>query len=777
MAKKKRSASDRPEVQAARASNGGPAAAAPAARARMPGSPTGAGAVVAIPAEVTRGDWTVLILALMMFFAPAMGVPHEEMLQDTLKSIIVAFGALGAALLFFWQQRNRREGLRWHAVMWLPLMLMVYALISMIWSHTYLGGVEAVRWFVFSVLVWLALNTVSREKLPMLAMGIHCGAVITALWGALQFWFNLKYFPQGPNPASTFVNRNFLAEFMACTLPFSFYLIWRARRSAEVSLLAATLAFNMVVIMMTGTRSALAASIMAILVLVPVAWVYREQLSFPRWSSATRILAIGVFLSTFVGLGLIKSNNLNVAGQAGVDKNAFQVMLWRSGSMTSGYEYQQGSFSIRLVMWKATVRMIQARPFSGVGAGAWEADIPLYQTEGSQLETDYYVHNEFLQLLAEYGLVGWVMLLWLLGYLSLSAWRTVRDRSPEGKAEAPLRAMVLTSLLAFLIVSNAGFPWRLAATGAIFALSLGILAASDARLRIAGWGSTTRLAWQPAYSQGLAVASMMALALAAFISQQAAECESKIVKAVKMAMTISASNDFNNPKWDKSKAELLKLIKEGTDINPHYRKITPMVGDELARWGDWRNATWIWESVISSRPYVVAIMTNVARGYASMGNPEKALELLARAKKIQPKATSVLSLEVVLLSRTGKEPQALKLARESVNADLYDFDLINAAFVLAWRGGDFPLAIKAMETRMRGWPNTRAAGLIQLGNMYQTGMNDNARAVAAFREAVMATPPNERQAFLSQVPLQFRSQMGPALTAPAAGSQTSASSK
>lgn len=32
---------------------------------------------------------------------------------------------------------------------------------------------------------------------------------------------------------------------------------------------------------------------------------------------------------------------------------------------------------------------------------------PRYQRVESQLETDYYAHNEILQLLAEYGLVGW----------------------------------------------------------------------------------------------------------------------------------------------------------------------------------------------------------------------------------------------------------------------------------------------------------------------------------------------------------------------------------
>ena len=121
MAKKKRISPDRraatglPELAA-----GGPSLASAtdrgrtepqnAARARSAAAPSAPG--VSLPTEVVRGDWTVAIFALMVFFAPALGVPHEEMLQDTLKSIVVSFAALGAALAFFWHQRNRRDGCR-----------------------------------------------------------------------------------------------------------------------------------------------------------------------------------------------------------------------------------------------------------------------------------------------------------------------------------------------------------------------------------------------------------------------------------------------------------------------------------------------------------------------------------------------------------------------------------------------------------------------------------------------------------------------------------------
>jgi O-antigen ligase len=718
----------------------------------------------AVPTEV-RGGTTVALFALMMFLAPALGVPHEEMLQDTLKSIIVSFCALGAALLFFWQQLGRRNHLRWHAVMWLPLALMAYALGSMAWSHTYLAGVEAVRWFIFSLLLWLGINTLSREHLPTLAWGIHGGALVASLWAALQFWIDFNFFPQGPHPASTFVNRNFFAEFAVCTLPFAAVLLARARQSSQVALLSASTGLIIVAILMTGTRAALIALWLQLLVLLPyIAWMYRRQFAFSSWSRGTRVLAAGVLLGSVVGLGLIPTGDARIV-EEGRGVNALERGFKRTGSISAN----DHSLGVRMVMWKATSRIIEQRPFSGVGAGAWESEIPLYQAEGSQLETDYYVHNEFLQLLAEYGLVGWLFLLALAAYLLHAFWRTLLGKGVDAQVEAPWRAVFLCSLLSLLVVSNIGFPWRMATTGALFALCLAALAASDARLAAASPWSAMRLAWRPGFSRAAAALSVAGLALAAYITHLAAESEHKIVRATKIALTISASGNPNDPKWDKRKIEMLKLIKEGIAINPHYRKITPMVADELARWGDWQNATWIWESVLSSRPYVVAIIANVARGYTTMGNLDKALEYLERARRLQPRASGVRSLEVILLSRSGKEARALELGRQAIAENLLDYDLANAVFLLAWRTGDYPLASKAMQLRMDGWPASRAEGHVQLGNMYVSA-GDPDKALNAFQQAVAVASETQREAVLRQVPAAYRAKLAQPATP-----QTSAS--
>ena len=211
---------------------------------------------------------------------------------------------------------------------------------------------------------------------------------------------------------------------------------------------------------------------------------------------------------------------------------------------------------------------------------------------------------------------------------------------------------------------------------------------------------------------------------------------------------------------------MLQLIREGIAINRHYRKITPIVADELARWGDWRDATWIWESVLSSRPYVVAIMTNVAKGYASTGNLAKALEYLQRARVIQPNAPAVRSLEVVLLSRTGQEALALELARQAIRADITDYDLLNAAFVLAARAGDYALARTAMDLRMAKLPASRVQGYLQLGNMYMSAAHDGQQGLQSFKQALALAQPGDRQALQAQIPPEFWRTLGLATSSP-----------
>ncbi|TFZ00902.1 hypothetical protein EZ313_20940 [Ramlibacter henchirensis] len=714
----------------------GPAAAAPPLAARSQG---GSGTVA-------------LLLAAIMLLAPALGVPNELMLQDTLKSIIVSFGALIASLVFFFERRRRPQPVLWHPVIWLPLLLMACAIGSMAWSHTYLAGVEAIRWFVFALLVWLGLNTFTQSRLPLVAWGIHGGAVLCSLWAALQFWVDWRFFPQGPPPASTFVNRNFFAEFVVCTLPFSALLLARARQSAAIALLSASTALVIVTVLMTGTRAALLALWLQLLVVLPfMLWRYRDGFAMAGWDTARRALAAGVLLAGVLGLGMIPSGNDRLLAEGRGDTPLVRG-LQRTASIAPGDE----SLGIRMVMWKATLGMIADRPVTGVGAGAWEVQIPLYLPRGTQVETDYYVHNEVLQALAEYGLAGLVFLAGLFGWLLQAAWRTWHAGDAESREEGPWRATALCTLLAMLVVSNVGFPWRMAATGALFALALGVVAASDARLRVQGRTAPVAFPWTRGWSTAALAGAGACTVLAAYITHQAAECERKIVQAASIALQITASGRPGAPQWEPSKARMLQLTREAIAINPHYRKITPLVADELAGWGDWKNAAWIWESVLESRPHVVAILTNVARAHAQLGRPKEAMQTLEHAKAISPDAPSVRSLEVIMLSRQGQDARAIELARTAIREGFHDVDLLRNAFLIGWRTGDASLLGEAMDVLLKDYPAARADSLLLLADFQFRALRDEAKAVDSWREALALAPAARRGAILAQVPPALR---------------------
>lgn len=709
-------------------------------------------------------DRVVLVLAAMLLLVPAVGVPSELLLQDTLKSALVSFAALGAALLLCREQLREPQALYWHPLLWLPLLLLVWALGSMAWSHSYLAAVEAVRWFVFTLLLWLGLQVLRRSRLSVLANGIHWGAVVAALWAALQFWTDLRLFPQAAMPAATFSNRNFLSEYLVCALPFSVWLAAQSQGTGQVVLRVFTLAFSLLAILMTGTRSALLAVLALLPVMVLMLYLFRAQFVWPAWSRAQKTLALAVFALTLLGLGSVPAGNAQLQ-QENLGRTTLERSFGRFQSIGDQRQYEtSGSFGTRLAMWQSNARMVMAHPWTGVGAGAWEVQIPRYQPEGMTLEEDYYAHNEPLQLVAEYGLVGWLFLLALAAYLLQAARRTWQLRGGTHETEAPGRTLALASLLALMIVSLAGFPWHLAATGALFAICLGLLAASDLELAAdvaAPWLSRVS-AWR-ASAWGWRLAGTLvlgALVLAAWITHQAWASESRLVRAAQIALSISTSGRPDDPAWNAHKTEMLQLVREGIAIHAHYRKITPMVADELVRWGDWRNATWIWESVDASRPYIVVLLTNLGRAYGQAGNPARAWSYLERAQALQPRAVEVRSLQVALLRQTGQEAGAHDIVKASLAEGIFDYELLSQAYQLGVQRQDWPLAIEALTLRVRGWPATAVEGWLRLAQIHDSQpVQDPLRALQAYRAALQAVPEVQRDNLRRQIPLPYRNRL------------------
>ncbi len=113
----------------------------------------------------------------------------------------------------------------------------------------------------------------------------------------------------------------------------------------------------------------------------------------------------------------------------------------------------------------------------------------------------------------------------------------------------------------------------------------------------------------------------------------------------------------------------------------------------------------------------------------------------------------------------------MQVAKEALDAGVVDQDLVNSYFILAWRARDYLLARQLLERRMKDWPETRARGLVQLGQLHAEQGNPGGQALEYFRQGLAQAEPRERAALLEQVPPALRAQLAASVP------QTSASSK
>ena len=163
--------------------------------------PPAPAAAPAVPREPAADGGASLLLALAMFLAPAIGFPGEEMLQDTLKSMLVALAALLAALLFLLAQRRRQEPLRWHGCCGCRCCCAPTP-----WA-AWPGRIATWRAWRRSagsssaLIAWLGAEHADRASgcrgWPGACMAAPCWP---PRWAALQFWTGLGLFPQGPQP-------------------------------------------------------------------------------------------------------------------------------------------------------------------------------------------------------------------------------------------------------------------------------------------------------------------------------------------------------------------------------------------------------------------------------------------------------------------------------------------------------------------------------------------------------------------------------------------------
>src|SRR5206468_401819 len=218
-------------------------------------------------------------------------------------------------------------------------------------------------------------------------------------WQGRFYWLRATgYSVFGP-----FVNHNHFAGYMAMLVPVPLALILKAIRGQARLLYGFAAALMGTAAIVSGSRSGMISLAAAVVLLAVLSKRSRRRVpTDDEWASKRfRLSRIGpiavVTLSIMAGVVWIGATPMLERFGEAVDQ------LLRSGSPDVS----------RATIWQDTVKMIRDYPILGAGLGTYHTIYPTYAHTENLFGLDY-AHNDYLQILAEGGILGGLITVWFI---------------------------------------------------------------------------------------------------------------------------------------------------------------------------------------------------------------------------------------------------------------------------------------------------------------------------------------------------------------------------
>jgi hypothetical protein len=211
-----------------------------------------------------------------------------------------------------------------------------------------------------------------------------------------------------PNVYATFIHPNSFAGYLALLIPGLVGAAWAARRGPHwrTALAGLCLLVGLTALWLTHSRGALLATLLVAAVVG--VWFGR------RWLWAHKGIALGGAAALLLAAAL----------------------AWYGGLFTAALGKGTGTMAVRLEYWRATGRMIAAKPWWGVGPGQFRRAYPRFMDE-TAVEKVADPHNFALEMWTAAGPIALAGLLLALGWFFVRAWRHRPTAEDEAAPQTP----------------------------------------------------------------------------------------------------------------------------------------------------------------------------------------------------------------------------------------------------------------------------------------------------------------------------------------------------
>jgi len=490
----------------------------------------------------------VLTLAALIFGPLATGAVR------TLEFLVIQ--TLTVCALLLWLARlwlNPTLRLFWPPIAWAVLAFVGYAIFRYLHADIeYAARQELIRILVYAILFFVILNNLNRQgsaelfacALIFLGMAVSIYAIYQFATNSDRVWHFVKppqYLKRG---SGTYICPNHLAGFLEMLLPLGLAYALSGRVG---HLLRVFLAYASVLILsgigVSLSRGGWMATGLSLLVFFTLL-IRRRQYRWPALIVLVALVAAaGVFYS-----------------KARTSQERIDRMFAADNPETAGSRFQ---------LWTPALKMWQDHLWWGVGPAHFDHRFPAYRPPEIQARPGF-VHNDYLNLLADWGLIGtaFVAAAWaLLASGVLKTWRFVRrDQSDLGTKPSNRSAFVFGAslgLLAILIHSFTDFNMHVPANAM---LAVALIALLSSHLRF-----TSERYWINRNGAVLILVTIAGLAGAAYVGWQGATRAREYVWLQRAAGEKTYSE------------KLVNMLKQAAAVEPKNFETTYAIGEALRR--------------------------------------------------------------------------------------------------------------------------------------------------------------------------------------------------
>ena len=309
------------------------------------------------------------------------------------------------------------------------LLFFLWMGISYFWAENHYEAEKKIMdWFGGAMVLLLVLLTIRTNAQVRIVGGcLFASCVAMSLLVIAQYLFSYGGILQHVPPAAVFGNRNPAGEFLILTVAIGFaYMISTTSRLALWSLM-----FSLVVcfsaILFIKSRGAWLAFLVVVVVFA-LLWMVKRRLSKAHGSwSREKTLASIIGIVCFLVITNTSPNTFGT-GTLGVDKKtnpdaAIQVTEGLFDTVKNKLQGWSSSKTQRLGIWLNSIDLIKDHLIFGTGVGNWMIYYPKYQNQRAfdpdVSHNQYHInaHNDYIEFVAELGLVGTIFMLAMLAGL------------------------------------------------------------------------------------------------------------------------------------------------------------------------------------------------------------------------------------------------------------------------------------------------------------------------------------------------------------------------